>query len=406
MFTYFDCQIVTSRWNMFARSLGRVSFCKLNSFRLTAQPLSVIHKFGTSATPRPLKNEKDKSQIDRVTEFIDFKKVRVKGGKGGDGMICFLHLFCNDKAGPSGGDGGNGGHIIFESCSKITSLNHLKSVYNGNLGENGMHKDMFGANAEHTFIKVPVGTIIKNEDGRIIADMNVNGMNFLAAKGGAGGKGNHYFLSNRNRHPRVAEIGANGESRVLTLELKMIAHAGLVGFPNAGKSTLLQAVSRARPKVASYPFTTLKPSIGVIQFEDDVQLTIADLPGLIEDAHKNRGLGFDFLKHVERCVCLMYVIDISAPDPYEQFKILMSELRFYQQNLDQRPKTIILNKMDVNGSENKLEMFKENLKKDNLSHLKVLPVSAKYGGNISTVLTTLRELYDIHNLATLMDEEL
>lgn len=343
----------------------------------------------------PMMSIKSKSSFERNNEFIDFLNVHVKGGNGGNGMICFLQLWSNPNAGPSGGDGGNGGHVIFEACNDIKSLNRVKTSYNGQNGENGMHKDMTGKNAEHIIVKVPVGTLIKDRlSKKLIANMNMDGIRFLAARGGCGGKGNHYFLSNKNRHPRVAEIGATGEKRSLILELKIIAQAGLVGFPNVGKSTLLSAISRAKPKVANYPFTTLKPFVGIVQYDDMEQLSVADLPGIIEDAHKNRGLGFDFLKHVERCVCLFYVIDISQANPYYQFQTLVKELEHYKKDLSKRPVAVVVNKMDVEDSKERLQQFVEKLKEDNLSHLRVIPVSAKYGSNLTELLVYFRQLYD------------
>lgn len=350
----------------------------------------------------PLRSIKDKSIHERKSNFIDYKRVLVKGGKGGDGMICFLHLKSNENAGPSGGDGGNGGHIIFEASKHINSLNRIKSCYTGNSGENGMHKDMAGKNAEHMLIKVPVGTLVKNAiSGETVADLYCEGIKFLAAKGGAGGKGNHYFLNNQNRHPNVAEIGANGEKNVWILEINIIAHAGLVGFPNVGKSTLLSALSRAKPKIANYPFTTLKPSIGIVQYEDKEQLSIADLPGIIEGANKNKGLGLNFLKHVERCVCLFYVIDISSDDPFGQLIILIDELKAFNSELINRPSIIVINKMDIEGSEDKLKLFQISLAKSNLSKWKVIPVSGKYGNNLVQLLVHFRELFDLHHLENL-----
>lgn len=343
----------------------------------------------------PVRSVKRKSLYQRDTEFVDFRKVTVKGGNGGNGMICFLQLWANAKAGPSGGDGGNGGHVILESCRNTRSLNRINSSYAAPDGEKGMHKDMTGKNAEHLPIKVPIGTIVKEAGTeKILAFMNQDGMKFLAARGGAGGKGNHYFLNNKNRHPRVAEFGASGEQRTLLLELKIIAQAGLVGFPNVGKSTLLSAISRAKPKIAAYPFTTLKPSIGIVQYDDDEQLAVADLPGIIEGAHKNRGLGFSFLKHVERCVCLFYVIDISATDPYQQFTILRKELEHYKKDLSQRPLAIVVNKMDTEDSEEKFHQLKLHLEEDNLNHLRLFPVSAKYGSNLTELLIYFRQLYN------------
>ncbi|KAJ6221000.1 hypothetical protein RDWZM_006812 [Blomia tropicalis] len=352
----------------------------------------------------PLRSKKSKSMYKRSIDFVDFRRVSVTGGNGGNGKICFLHLWSNPNAGPSGGDGGNGGHVIFEASKNVKSLNYVQSKITGSHGEHGQHKDMCGASADHLVIEVPVGTLVKDATtGKLIADMNQLGMKFLAARGGAGGKGNHYFLNNKNRHPRVAEIGATGETKTYFLELKMIAHAGLVGFPNAGKSTLLSAVSRAKPKIASYPFTTLKPTVGMIQYDDGEQLAIADLPGLIEDAHLNKGLGIDFLRHIDRCVCVFYVIDMSANDPFEQLQVLMNELEQYKANLSNRPVAIIANKMDLEETNQKLKTFQMKLCQNDLSHFNVIPVSAKFGHNLTELLVYFRELYDLYRYEKFTD---
>lgn len=354
----------------------------------------------TESSSLPLQSVKQKSALQHNTfEFVDCCKVRVSGGRGGDGMICYLHLFCNPNAGPSGGDGGHGGHIIFEACTNVHSLNQVKSSYTGTAGENGMSKDMTGRNAEHTVIKLPIGTLVRDAyTKKLIAEMDIDGIKFLAARGGSGGKGNHYFLSNENRHPNVAEIGALGESKFYLLELKIMAHAGLIGLPNAGKSTLLKAISRAKPKVANYPFTTLKPTVGVIPFSDGSNLRVADLPGLIEGAHQNKGLGIGFLRHVARCVCLFYVLDISEDNPYEQLRILMNELEAYKEELSSRPMAIVANKMDVDGAEEKLVELCDRLKANNLSHLTVVPVSAKYNQNLINFLLYFKHLFDTNRL--------
>lgn len=350
---------------------------------------------GAKTNAVPLKSFKTKSVYDRKRHFIDWRSVECTAGKGGDGMICFLRLWCNPLGGPSGGDGGNGGHVIFEADQQVKCLSNVNSLLKGESGEDGMSKDMAGKNGEHLIVKVPVGTLVKDKlTGRLIADLDVNGSKFLAARGGQGGKGNHYFLNNTNRHPRVAEVGAQGESNRYTLELKCMAHSGLVGFPNAGKSTLLRAVSRAKPKVANYPFTTLNPMIGIIEYDDFEQLAIADLPGIIPGAHLNKGLGISFLRHIERCVCLFYVIDLTADDPYGQLECLMSELEHYKKGLSKRPHAIVANKIDSPGAELNLSHLKHRLGE---TQFKVIPVSAKYGTNLTQLLKYFRELYDLYN---------
>ncbi len=350
---------------------------------------------GEKTNAIPLRSNKNKSIYERKNVFVDWKRVNCVGGKGGDGMICFLRLWCNPSAGPSGGDGGNGAHVVFEAHKEIKSLQNIESIYRADSGENGMHKDMTGANAEHLFIKVPVGTLVKdNKTLRIVADLDVEGSKFIGARGGAGGKGNHYFLNNTNRHPRVAEMGANGENNHWILEMKSMAHSGLVGFPNAGKSTLLRAISRAKPKVASYPFTTLNPMVGIVQYDDYEQLAVADLPGIIPGAHLNKGLGISFLRHIERCVCLFYVIDLSVEKPWEQLSCLMHELELYKKNLSKRPHAIVANKIDSPGAENKLKLLQQNLGE---TEFRIIPISAKYGTNITQLLKYFRELYDLYN---------
>ena len=350
---------------------------------------------GEKSNSIPLKSFKSKSVYDRKRHFVDWKQVVCTAGKGGDGMICFLRLWCNPFGGPSGGDGGNGGHIIFEADQQVKCLSNVDSVLCAEDGEKGMSKDMTGKNGGHLFIKVPVGTLVKDKlTGRLIADLDVNGSKFLAARGGQGGKGNHYFLSDNNRHPQVAEMGANGESNRYILELKSMAHSGLVGFPNAGKSTLLRAISRAKPKVANYPFTTLNPMVGVVQYDDYEQLAVADLPGIIEGAHLNKGLGISFLRHIERCVCLFYVIDLTVDNPYEQLECLMSELEHYRKGLSKRPHAIVANKIDSPGADNKYNDLKEQLGE---TQFKLIPISAKYGTNLTELLKYFRELYDLYN---------
>ncbi|XP_054164840.1 mitochondrial ribosome-associated GTPase 2-like [Oppia nitens] len=350
---------------------------------------------GVKSNAIPLRSHKHKSIYDRKNYFIDCKRVKCFGGKGGDGMICFLKLFCNPMAGPSGGDGGNGGHIILEADKQIKSLANLDSLLRAESGENGMSKDMSGKDGKHMIIKVPVGTLVKDDEThRLIADLDVNESKFLAARGGQGGKGNHYFLDNINRHPKVAEIGAIGESKTYIFELKTMAHSGLVGFPNSGKSTLLSAISRAKPKVANYPFTTLNPTVGIIEYDDYEQLAVADLPGLIEGAHQNRGLGIAFLRHIERCVCLIYVIDLTVDDPYKQLLCLMSELDHYKKGLSKRPHAIVANKIDAPGAEHRLKQLIESVGK---TDFRIIPISAKYGINLSELLNYFRELYDLYN---------
>lgn len=342
----------------------------------------------------PLRSRKKKSLINRDLQFADTARIICTGGIGGDGCIAFLRLYANPFGGPSGGDGGNGGHVILESRENVKSLQELQVLYKAENGEHGKGKHMIGKSGEHTVIPVPIGTIVKEElTGRIVAELDCDGSKFIAARGGAGGKGNLNFLSNQNRHPNLAEVGAKGEKIAWIIELKISAHAGFVGFPNAGKSTLLQAISRAKPTVASTPFTTLRPYIGIIQYDDYEQLAVADLPGLIPGAHQNRGLGITFLRHIEKCLCLFFVIDLSVEKPWEQLECLKYELEQYRPGLSRKPQAIIANKIDLPQSEANLkEMCDFYADLD----IKIIPISGKTGKNTSELLRYLREMYDLY----------
>lgn len=337
-----------------------------------------------------MRDTKPKSRHARPSHFVDWKRVKVIGGTGGDGCISFMRLFCNPNAGPDGGDGGNGGHVIFEATSNVHSLEHINSIIYGSAGLRGFGKDMHGRCGEHTVVPVPLGTVVCTEQEEPMADLDEEGARFLAARGGAGGRGNHHFLTNENRHPRVCQLGAQGEAIIYHLEMKTMAQAGLVGFPNVGKSTLLRAISRARPKVAAYPFTTLRPHVGVVSYDDYLQLAVADLPGLVAGAHKNRGLGHAFLRHTERCGCLLFVVDLECPDPASQYSVLLSELELYKQGFTDGHHAVIANKVDVPGAVDRLEVLRQRID----GRYPLFPVSAKYGTNLLAVLKYIRKAYD------------
>ncbi|XP_014252461.1 uncharacterized protein LOC106668326 isoform X3 [Cimex lectularius] len=338
--------------------------------------------------PFPLRPVKSKSQWKETRDFIDSRRVRAIAGNGGDGCISLLHLWSNENAGTDGGDGGNGGHVLIQASTNIKDLDHVTTVLQAENGEKGKNKDCHGKNAQHTIIQVPVGTAVKSLTGEHLGDLDKEGAMYVLARGGAGGKGNAYFVTDTQQTPLVAEYGANGEDRSYILEIKSMANFGLVGLPNAGKSTLLQAISRAKPKVASYPFTTIRPSVGIIMYSDYEQLAVADLPGLIEGSHKNRGLGIQFLKHLERCACLLYIVDVSQ-NPTSALEILKNEVGSYNSKLLQRPYLIVANKIDLPAAEEGLREMNKQEDPD-----KVIAISAKFGKNITKLLYLLREIYD------------
>ncbi|KAK4878914.1 hypothetical protein RN001_007060 [Aquatica leii] len=337
---------------------------------------------------QPLRSTKKKSEKTMVQAFADFKRVRVVGGKGGNGCISFLHLWSNEFAGPDGGDGGNGGHVIFKASNNIKDLSAVTSVLLAEDGDKGQNKDCHGKSAKHNIVEVPIGTVIKNENGKVVGDLEKEGFMFIAARGGAGGKGNSFFTTDVEQAPKICEYGAHGEDLEYTVELRSMAHVGLIGFPNAGKSTLLRAISRARPKVAPYPFTTLKPYLGMVQYDDYQQIAVADLPGLIPDSHKNKGLGIQFLRHIERCMGLLYILDISVEEPGEHLSILQNELWQFNSNILKRPQLIIANKIDLPGAEENLELLR------NQTNLKVVPISAKLGQNLKVLLEEIKIIFD------------
>lgn len=380
------CEIILNR--------NKYEISNRNLFR-TLTVTACVHK--DKSVAKPLRSTKPKSKRDTVQYFIDIKQTKTIGGKGGDGEISFLRLWVNDRAGPDGGDGGNGGHVIFQAKTNVKDLRNVSSVIRAEDGEKGYIKDCFGKNAEHTVVKVPVGTIMRDIKGRILADLDQDGMMFIAARGGAGGHGNAFFKSDTQQSPEICEYGAIGEDLQYVIEVRSMAHVGLIGLPNAGKSTLLRAISRAKPKVAAYPFTTLKPHIGMIQYDDYEQVAVADMPGLIEDSHKNKGLGITFLKHAERCAALIFILDVTQNEPWNTLEILKYEINQFNERLNDRPHIVVANKIDLPNAEINLQLLKKYV------DLPIIPISAKLGTNISTLLKEIRILYD--NLKSNIPEE-
>ena len=280
-------------------------------------------------------------------KFLDQAKIFVKSGDGGAGCVSFRREKYIEFGGPNGGDGGKGGSVYFEAVENLNTLIDFRyqQHFKAQKGQNGMGSQMTGAKGEDIIIKVPVGTEIVAEDGvTVLADMVTPGQKFLIAKGGDGGRGNMQFKSATNQAPRYAEPGWPGQEMWVWLRLKVIADVGLVGLPNAGKSTFLSVVTQARPKIADYPFTTLHPNLGVA-WVDNYELVIADIPGLIEGAHEGVGLGDRFLKHVERCAALLHLIDANE-DVVNVYKAIRKELDLYNQKLAEKPEVVVLNKID------------------------------------------------------------
>ncbi|XP_013116974.2 mitochondrial ribosome-associated GTPase 2 isoform X1 [Stomoxys calcitrans] len=337
----------------------------------------------TALRPKKAKSE----HVYQHQHFSDVKMIRTVGGKGGDGCVSFLQLWCNERAGPDGGDGGNGGHIMFEASSNISNLYHISNNIRGDEGQSGTSQNCHGKNAKHTVVKVPIGTIIRNQNGVIIGDLSREGMMFIAARGGAGGKGNTFFTTDKENAPKVCEHGPPGEDCSYILEMRCIADIGIIGFPNAGKSTLLNAISRARPKVAPYAFTTLRPNIGMIQYADSFQLAVADLPGIIPDAHRNKGLGLQFLKHAEHCSALMFLLDVSSPEPWLQYDTLLYEMNKFSEKLANYPRIIVANKIDMPESKENLMELRERV------GMAVIGISAKVGTNLKELLKEMRKVH-------------
>ena len=329
-------------------------------------------------------------------QFIDKAKIRVEAGKGGDGTVAFRREAHVPKGGPAGGDGGKGGSVIFEATTSLSTLLDLKynRLYKAPSGQNGMAKKMHGKDAIDTLIKVPVGTVIINEEtNKIMADLTEDKQRVVIAKGGRGGRGNARFATSRNPAPTICEHGEPGEKYNLTCELKLLADVGLVGFPSVGKSTLLSVVTRARPEIADYHFTTIVPNLGVAQSKDGRSFVMADLPGLIEGASQGKGLGHQFLRHIERCRVIVHVIDMGGSegrDPYEDYLAINKELGEYKYRLLERPQIIVANKMDEPEAEENLKRFKEQLGED----IPVFPVIALIQEGVDMVLYAIADLLD------------
>ncbi len=297
--------------------------------------------------------------------FIDRVKMKIKAGDGGNGIVAFRREKYVPLGGPAGGDGGRGGDIIFEvdtNKSTLLDLRYSRQITGSN-GGNGKGNKMHGADGDDVIIKVPQGTMIRDlETGGLLADLVHPKQRVALAKGGKGGRGNWHFASGRNNAPEYAEQGGQGQSFEIQVELKLLADVGVIGFPSVGKSTLLSVVSAAKPEIAAYHFTTIVPNLGVVQVKDGRSFVMADLPGLIEGASEGKGLGHQFLRHIERCRVLLHVIDMGSEDgrdPIEDYQIINGELKQYKMRLSERPQVVVANKMDCDVAEENLKRFKK-----------------------------------------------
>ncbi len=314
-------------------------------------------------------------------QFIDQVEIDVEAGKGGDGMVAFRREKYVPAGGPAGGNGGNGGSVILVAVNHLQTLLDFKyqHFFKAENGQRGGPKNMTGATGNDRILEVPCGTAVYDlETEELLADLVDNGDQFCAAKGGKGGLGNRHFLSNRNRAPDYALEGLEGEQRRLRLELKLIAEVGIIGLPNAGKSTLISALSAAKPKVANYPFTTLIPNLGVVRKPTGDGTVFADIPGLIEGAHEGVGLGSDFLRHVERTRILLHLIDITDPDPIGNYQTIQHELEAYGQGLAERPQIVAFNKVDaVDFEDEAIQQIQSELQKITQTSIFLISAVAK-----------------------------
>ncbi len=338
--------------------------------------------------------------------FVDQVKILLKAGDGGNGITAYRREKYVPFGGPAGGDGGRGASVVFQVDEGLRTLMDFRYQrhFKAKKGENGQSSNMHGKNAEDLVLKVPPGTIVKDvETEQTLADLVEHGQSAVIAKGGRGGRGNSRFATPKNPAPDFSENGEPGEEIEVTLELKLLADVGLVGFPSVGKSTLLSIVSKAKPKIGAYHFTTIQPNLGVVVTPDQRSFVMADLPGLIEGASEGVGLGHQFLRHVERTKVIVHVIDMSGlegRDPYEDYTIINQELKAYAQRLEERPQIIVANKMDIPEAYDQLEQFKKKLNQP----VKIIPISSYTRENIDQLLyeiaNTLDKVKDVDFSAT------
>lgn len=339
--------------------------------------------------------------------FIDEVKVEVQAGNGGNGCLAFRREKYIEMGGPFGGNGGNGGDVVFEVDEGLNTLIDLRysKKYRAKNGEHGQGKGMHGKNAPDLIIKVPPGTVVTDtETGFVLGDLTKKGDSLIVAAGGRGGRGNMAFATRTNTAPDFCENGEPGEEKILKVELKLLADVGLVGMPSVGKSTIISKISAAKPKIAAYHFTTLSPNLGVVKTTDNRSFVVADLPGLIEGASLGEGLGDKFLKHIERTRVIAHVIDMSGfegRDPFDDYVIINKELENFNKKIMAKPQIIIANKMDMDSSKENLENFKKKLDKD----IPIYEVSAIKGEGFDQVLIVLADMLDKIEKEPLYEEE-
>lgn len=321
--------------------------------------------------------------------FVDEVDILVRGGDGGRGCLSFHREKFVPKGGPDGGDGGRGGHVILQVDPQISTLIDLRyqSQYRAQRGENGRHKNQHGKDGDDLVVNVPPGTLVKDaETGEILADMAASDAQFIAAAGGQGGRGNARFKSATNQAPRYVQPGIEGEERSLHLELKLLADVGIIGLPNVGKSTLISRISAARPKIADYPFTTLIPNLGVVRTSNFRSFVVVDIPGLIEGASLGAGLGFQFLRHIERTRMFVHVIDLSSltgREPLQDFQTINAELEQYEPTLLQRPQIVAANKLDVLDDDSRLSTLRAFCEQEGMA---CYPISAVTGEGVPELM--------------------
>jgi GTP-binding protein len=323
-------------------------------------------------------------------KFVDQATVHLKAGDGGVGCVSFRREKFVPKGGPDGGDGGRGGSIVIRASRHLNTLLDFqyKRSYKAPRGEHGLGSNKTGKSGKDVVLQVPVGTIIRDAKSyEVIADLTRDGDEVVIARGGRGGRGNAAFATSTNQAPREYELGAPGEEREVELELKLLADVGLVGFPNAGKSTLISVISAAKPKIADYPFTTLVPNLGIVRIDVGASFVVADIPGLIEGASDGKGLGIQFLRHIERTRALVFLIESTSPDPVADYAVLRNELKLFNKDLLKKPRIIALTKTDL-----LTEKDRRRVRKQTFRGTTALPISAATGDGVQQLVKNMWKL--------------